>query len=126
VRRFRKLLGRSGCTSYEMKEHLTEINEALIAESIVNEPLTSQELRRLVDPHTHDKEDEDAKSGFNPVRILHKYFPGYTLESLNFSDYGGDMLRKFPFFRNGLDMLMGRLFEGKGCLFSWIIHKNAY
>ena len=125
VRRFHKLLGRSGCTSYEMKEHLTEINEALIAEGILDEPLTSQELRKLVDPHTHDKEDEDAKSGFNIVRILHEYFPEYTLEALNFSDYGGDMLRKFPVLRDGFDMLMGRLFRGNGRLFSWVIRKSA-
>jgi len=125
VRRFCKLIGRSECTAYEIKEHLTEINEALIAEGIVNRSMTNQELRKLVDPHTHNKGDKDSKSGFNSAQILTEYFPNYTLEALCFSDYGGDMLRKFPFFRDGFDMLMGRLFRGKGRLFSWIIRKSV-
>lgn len=126
ARRLRKLAGYKETTDYEVSENLGEINDILMAERLVDSPLTSDQLRKLVDPHTHQDEDEgEAKGGFDSAKIISNHFPTYKVEVLSFSDYGGDMLRKVPFIRRLFDSICTKLFPGRGRLFSFVLRKPA-
>ena len=125
-RRFKSLIGeKKNKASYELKEHLSEINRILTEEKLISNPLTIDELRQYIDPHTHESEDEEGKTGFDPVRLKEEFFPGYHPEAALFSDYGGEMLRKFPFIRHGFDRLMATWFKNQGRLFSLILKKDS-
>jgi ubiquinone/menaquinone biosynthesis C-methylase UbiE len=122
ARRWRKITGKQENTTYELSENLDEINAALLSEGLVDEPLSTDKLRKLVDPHTH-QEDGSSKGGFDASKIVASHFPGYKVEVLYFSDYGGDMLRKLPAFRRMFDSMLTALFPGQGRLFSLVLRK---
>jgi len=119
-RRLRQWLGRPA-EAYEDSEHLSRINTTLAAEGLIRCPLSLEELRHLVDPHTHTNEARPA--GFAPADLLGRCFPEYTLETLLVTDFGGEMLRKHPWWRRIYDGFLGALCPGKGRLFSWVIRK---
>lgn len=121
LRRVRQRLGQA--ESLESRDHLDAVNRALLAEGLISAPLTLAQLRQLVDVHTHG--DKEHKKGFVPRQIIADCFPGYTIETLRFSDYGGQMLRGVPFLRAGFDTVMGALFREKGRLFSCILRKPS-
>jgi ubiquinone/menaquinone biosynthesis C-methylase UbiE len=121
-RRLYKILGFRTKT-YEQSEHLDAINKILLEEKLIDNPLTTTQLRQMVDIHTHSEEEHEDKTGFDPEELIATCFPGYQVEKIIFSDYGGEMLRKHFWLRKMFDGIMRRLFPGKGRLFSWIIRK---
>jgi len=114
----RRLTG--GNPPFEM-ECLSRINAALLAEGTIGEPLSLEQLRRLVDIHT--KPEETTIAGFHPRDLIERHFPAYTVELLTFTDYGGEMLRPHPLLRSALDTACGWLCPRKGSLFSGILRK---
>jgi len=108
---------------YEACEHLARVNEVLLGERLIEQPLTLNELRSLVDAHTRDNGAHEA--GFSPAALIEQWFPAYTVEVLLFGDYGGEMLRGHPYMRAAVDRCLAVLSPGKGQLFSWILRKPA-
>lgn len=121
-RRLRKILGYR-VEIYEQCEHLEAINKILLNEQLLDGPLTMGQLRQMVDVHTHSKEKPENKTGFNPRELLTSCFPDYQIEKIIFSDYGGEMFRKYLWLRKVFDGIMQKLFPGQGRLFSLIIRK---
>ena len=119
-RRLRRWFGRPAGTNDDT-EHLSRINAVLASEGMIDRPLSLGELRRLVDPHTHS--DEGHPAGFDPADLLVRCFPGYAVETLLFTDFGGEMIRKHPLWRRMYDGILGTICPGKGRLFSWVIRK---
>jgi len=108
----------------ESPEHLGAINEVILKEGLAARPLTLADLHDLVDPHTHADQDHQGEAGFHVDELLSNHLRGYVLESLRFTDYGGEMLQKYLPVRRLFDELMGRLFPCKGRLFSFVLRKN--
>ncbi len=109
---------------YGAHEYLDAINEALISEELITEPLKLRELHQIVDVHTPGGEKKDAKKGFSAPKLIEDHFSAYEVEALYFSDYGGEMLRRHGLIRWIFDGLMRLLRPGKGRLFSWILRKK--
>jgi SAM-dependent methyltransferase len=103
------------------EEHLGEINQLLMKEGLVHRPLSLEDLRKLVDVHTHSGSSSPA--GLSPSRLIREFFSEYEIEVLQFGDYGGEMLRSRPACRGVIDCFGRLLAPGKGMLFSWIIRK---
>jgi len=125
LRRLRRMVGRE-VQEYEAVEHLDAINEALLREGLVDAPLTQDELRRIVDVHTHEDAEHEAVAGFRVEELIRQNLPGYAVRRLVFADYGGEMLRWHPWLRSAYDGLMRLLFPRKGRLFSWILRKPGH
>lgn len=105
------------------RDYLQPINEALLAEGLVDSPLTSAQLHDLVDVHTHRHGGEADKVGFVVDELLRGHFPSYALETLCFTDYGGALIRNHPWLRAALDGVLRRLSPRRGRLFSFIVRK---
>jgi ubiquinone/menaquinone biosynthesis C-methylase UbiE len=127
VRNFKRLRRKLGWKDeqYEAHEHLGEINNVLLRESLIESPLSLAELRNLVDVHTHGDDDDKHKTGLHVDELIRNAFPTYTVEVVIYGDYGGEMLRKHLWLRGLFDGLMRILFPGKGRLFSWILRKST-
>jgi SAM-dependent methyltransferase len=100
---------------------VVRINQTLAAEGLAAGPLTADEIHSLVDVHTHHQLGRPA--GFVPLDLLCEHLPGYALECLVFSDYGGEMLRPHRVTRAALDATLSLVLRGRGQLFSWIVRK---
>ena len=122
LRRVRRRLGRAP-EADEAVEHLDGINEALLKEGRLSRPLSLAELRELVDVHTGGETDHGA--GLYPDDLLRRCFPGYEVESLLMTDFGGEMLRRHGWARSAFDALGRMGFPRKGRLFSWMIRKPS-
>jgi SAM-dependent methyltransferase len=123
VRNLRRLRRRLGRRAAEDPDRLDEVNRALLLEGAIAAPLTVEDLRRLVDVHTHDDEEHEHTRGFRAHDLRRENFPDYQVESLIYTDYGGDMLRNHPWARGAFDAVFRRLCPGKGRLFSWVLRK---
>ena len=124
VRRIRRICGhRTKEVQRESPDNLDAINSQLLAEKYISQPLTLNELRHLVDIHADaDGEDEHVK-GFNVKYLIERCFPQYEVVSIQYTDYGGDMLRKVHSLRRVFDGAMRLLAPQGGRLFSWILRK---
>jgi SAM-dependent methyltransferase len=121
--RLARRLDRSrGRPTWHEHEHLTEISDRLREEGLIDRPLSVDELRRLIDPHTHDDEGEHP-AGFDVPKLLDGHLAGYAVEVLRFTDYGGQMLQAHPWLRGLYDWKMRVFFPGRGRLFSCIVRK---
>jgi len=109
----------------EQHEHLDLINRRLLAEGVIPRPLSIHELRALVDVHADSGRHEDHTQGFCVAELLGRHFGRYCVEKLRFTDYGGEMLRKYAWLRRLYDGLMRVSAPGKGQLFSCILRKPA-
>jgi len=123
LRRIRQKMGLP-IDAYEQNEHLEDLNHKLLSEGLLDAPLTLEELRHIVDFYTHDGDDHERKAGFNPYELISHNLANYSIEKIIFSDYGGEMMRKFLWLRAIFDCVMGRIFPRKGRLFSWIVRKS--
>jgi SAM-dependent methyltransferase len=124
IRRLKRVVGITvdGIGSHD---HLGEMNEALLAEGMLESPLSISELQRMVDVHTHQDGNGKRKKGFDVSELLRDHFPDYTVLRIAYTDYGGQMLRKHAALRTLYDRVMSGIAPGKGALFSWIIQKPA-
>jgi SAM-dependent methyltransferase len=106
-------------------QHLDVINRTLLAEGARSEALSLDELRALVDVHADSGPHHDHTRGFSVPEMLDRHFQKYDLETLVFSDYGGEMLRRHACLRLLYDSLMRRMAPGKGQLFSLVLRKRG-
>jgi len=104
-------------------DHLDAINRLLLAEAAISSPLSIHDLRALVDVHADSHAGDDHSRGFCFRDVLQRHFAGYALETLVFSDYGGEMMRRYSGLRTLYDGVMGQVAPGKGQLFSCILRK---
>lgn len=102
-------------------EHLIEINKSLIQEKLIDGPLSLEELRGLIDIHTH--EDESNIAGFHPDELISQHFSKYGVEVFRCTDYGGEMLRAHTWLRWAVDAIMRAACARRGMLFSLILRK---
>jgi len=124
LRRLARCLGRR-VEAYEDREHLDAINRQILAEGLAEAPLALDELRAIVDVHTHEDDAPGAAAGFAVDSVRREHFPRYRVEELRFADYGGEMLLRHGWLRAAYDGLMRRCLPGRGRLFSWILRKPA-
>jgi SAM-dependent methyltransferase len=96
LNRVRRKLGRQAPT-YEAVEHLGTINAILLQEKLIAQPLTTEQLRRLVDVCAQSTEEDEQSLGFDPRDLLGRCLPGYEVECELYTDYGGEMLRRHGF-----------------------------
>jgi ubiquinone/menaquinone biosynthesis C-methylase UbiE len=106
-------------------DHLPAVNAVLLREGLIREPLSLDQLRGLVDCHAHHQADHEETRGFHVRELLREFFPGYAVEYVRYSDYGGEALKRHPWVRACFDGMMRVLFQEKGMLFSWIVRKPA-
>jgi len=99
------------------------INQILMADGLIQRPLSARQIRDLVDIHARGQVGHDSRAGFLPRRLIQRHLPGYAVERMLFSDYGGEMLRRHPRLRGVVDGLLGCVCPGRGMLFSWIVRK---
>jgi SAM-dependent methyltransferase len=104
-------------------DHLDAINQSLLAEGAIAGPLSLHDLRALVDVHVESGAYSQHGRGFAVRQMLTRYLAGYHVETLVFSDYGGEMLQRHLGLRSLYDGTMRRLAPGKGQLFSCILRK---
>jgi len=96
------------------------INEQLLQEGIITEPLTSNTLLDLVDPHARGAEDA---AGFDPVQLLRDVMPDYIVHRLFSSDYLGETGRRSVIVRCIADAAFRCFLPQHGSLFCWMIRK---
>ena len=96
------------------------MNAALAAQGLIDQPLSSGQLLDLVDPHARGG---DGHAGFDPQELLCRWFAGYEVARLQWSDYLGESMRACPAARWILDGLLGTVWPCRGMLFSWLIRK---
>ena len=96
------------------------MNAALAARGLVDRPLSGRQLLDLVDPHSRGG---DGHAGFDPLELLGRWFAGYQVVRLQWSDYLGESMRACPAARWMVDGLLGAAWPRRGMLFSWLIRK---
>ena len=119
IRRLGKLMSSHGPAMGD-EQYLPAINETLVQEGLIEAPITVQQLRQLVDLHSHAQ--DHGTLGLDPAELLDEVFQGCHRE-VSYTDYGGEALRKHRALRSILDRLMRRLAPRGGMLFSWIVQK---
>jgi len=124
-RNFHRMKRMLGCDGEHDSEsaRLIAMNQALVDEGLIDAPLSLVELRELVDWHTHDQTEEDEGQGFGAEQLIDRLFPGYVVEYIRYTDYGGAALKRHPLLRALYDATMRALFPGRGQVFSWILRK---
>jgi len=120
-RRLGKALGRRAPLDVGEDGYLRAINETLLREGRLAEPLTLQQLRQHVDVHSQPQ--DHGAMGLDPLGLLSDCFLKYQCESLVCSDYGGESLRPHTWLRAAIDGVMRRAAPTSGMLFSWVIRK---
>ena len=101
-------------------ESVAVMNERLIQDGFIGEPLSESALLNLVDPHSRG--DRDG-IGFEPLAMLRESLPGYDVWLLRSSDYLGESARYWPRLRQTVDGVMRAVAPRQGSLFSWLISK---
>ena len=102
-------------------DHLTEINRALIKERLIDQSLSLEDARGLVDIHTHEQESKIA--GLRPDELILHHFSKYGVEVIRYTDYGGEMLRSHRWLRCAVDAVLRAACARRGMLFSLILRK---
>lgn len=124
-RRLRKLIGMGPTSSatIDNDDVLAEtINNHLLTNGMIEQPLKTGDVLDLVDPHARD-EHADQPGGFEPFALLRESLPQYLLYHLNSSDYLGLSARFIPTLRKLADVTLGSIIPRHGLLFSWLIRK---
>ena len=96
------------------------INDRLAQDGLVHEPVATERLLDLVDPHARGT---DGPAGFDPAGLLRRIMPDYRALRLASSDYLGQSARQWPLVRRFADLVLGTLLPHHGSLFSWLIRK---
>jgi SAM-dependent methyltransferase len=99
---------------------LAPLNAALLNEGLIDAPLTDRRVFELVDPHACGA---STVAGFDPPALIQRYFPGYEVQLLKYTDYLGESARRLPLARAAADRLLGAMAAGRGSLFSWLLRK---
>ncbi len=109
------------CNTCRDVNNVAAINGKLLTEGIISEPLSSEEIRRLVDVHA--QEDNDLHRGFVPSELIQDHFRHYGVEVMYISDHGGEMLRSNLWLRAAFDGFFRLICSKTGVLFSFVIRK---
>lgn len=96
----------------------TVLNERLLHDGLITEPLPESQLLDLVDPHARGH-----NVGLDPVALIRETMPHYRLHLLNSSDYLGQTMRHWPAMRSLVDSTMRTVAPRYGSLFSWLLSK---
>jgi ubiquinone/menaquinone biosynthesis C-methylase UbiE len=107
-------------TNISEKNLLATMNEKLLAEGAIHQPMPLDQLLDLVDPHARGAHNE---AGFIPQQLLAESLPGYEIHMLQDMDYLGQTARYCPTMRILLDGLFRLAKPGHGSLFCWLVRK---
>ena len=96
------------------------MNERLLSDGLIAEPLSEARLLDLVDPHARGREDG---GGLDPAALIRETMPDYSLHLLTSSDYLGETMRRWPTVRGLVDATLRTVAPRHGSLFSWLLCK---
>ncbi len=99
---------------------LSAINDTLLREQLITEPLAAGQLLDLVDPHSRG---DTTSIGFDPRELIAGSLAGYAVDILLTTDYLGETGRFWPTARFVIDAAMRTFLPGHGSLFSWLVRK---
>jgi len=122
-------LGRSGGTGRDERQTsgtdspsedvvAAVINERLLGDGLIDEPLPEDRLLDLVDPHARGR-----AVGLDPAALIRETMPNYRVNLLNSSDYLGETMRRWPTVRSLVDAILRTVAPCHGSLFSWLLRK---
>jgi len=96
----------------------TVLNERLLRDGLITEPLPESQLLDLVDPHARGQD-----VGLDPGALIREIMPDYRLHFLNSSDYLGETMRHWSTVRSLVDVALRTVAPRYGSLFSWLLSK---
>jgi len=121
-RRLRERLGQAPSASSHREDVLARtLNDQLLQDGLIDQPLPAQSLLDLVDPHARQR---DTAPGFDATRLLREALPDYRVEQLTSCDYLGQSGRHAPILRKLTDTALHAMLPRHGSLFSWLIQKS--
>lgn len=94
------------------------MNERLLNDGLIAEPLPEDRLLDLVDPYARGR-----AVGFDPAHLICETMPDYRVKLLNSSDYLGETMRRWPTVRGFVDAAFRTVVPRHGSLFSWLLCK---
>lgn len=94
------------------------MNERLLSDGLIAEPLPEDRLLDLVDPYARGR-----VAGLDPATLIPKTMPEYRVIFLNSSDYLGETMRRWPTVRCLIDATLRSVAPRHGSLFSWLLCK---
>jgi SAM-dependent methyltransferase len=125
LRRLRGRLGLADSNSLQLRNDdrvSATINDILLREQAIAEPLATTAILDCVDPHARGA---DEHAGFNAVELIGKPFVGYEVNRLVSCDYLGEAARRFRTLRALADAGLRTVLPAHGSLFSCILRKPA-
>jgi len=99
---------------------INTMNNRLVQDGYIDQPLSTAELMDLVDPHSRN---DDHHAGFDPFKLIRQSMPNYQVRLLFSSDYLGLSMRRWPMVRRIIDTMFRALAPRHGLLFSWLLRK---
>ncbi|HOW69379.1 MAG TPA: class I SAM-dependent methyltransferase [Phycisphaerae bacterium] len=98
------------------------MNERLLNEGLIADPMSSTGLLDLVDCHARGGEEG---GGFQPLELIRHSMPDYFAYLFESSDYLGETGRRWPRVRQLVDATLRMIAPEHGSLFSWLLRKPS-
>lgn len=121
-RRLARCLGSSESASVETDEQrlAAAVNQRLLREGRIDQPLSTGAVLDLVDPHARNLH---GTAGFDLEALISGALGNYHVCQLVCSDYLGETTRRCPVLRSIVDGVLRQVAPRRGSLFSWVVRK---